>query len=77
MSETMQVRQENKGTVTDGEAKRLQNEAYDRQERIAREHREEVAEHLSDLDGLLDEIDLVLEENAEEFVNQYIQKGGE
>jgi ubiquitin-like protein Pup len=30
-----------------------------------------------DLDELLDEIDSVLEENAEEFVAQYIQKGGE
>ncbi len=30
-----------------------------------------------DMDALLDEIDDVLEENAEEFVNSYIQKGGE
>ncbi|MEO7804176.1 MAG: ubiquitin-like protein Pup, partial [Actinomycetota bacterium] len=30
-----------------------------------------------DLDKLLDEIDEVLEENAEEFVRSYIQKGGE
>ncbi|MDE0652304.1 MAG: ubiquitin-like protein Pup, partial [bacterium] len=29
------------------------------------------------LDDLLDEIDEVLETNAEEFVNSYIQKGGE
>jgi len=29
------------------------------------------------LDELLDEIDSVLEENAEEFVKNYIQKGGE
>ena len=29
------------------------------------------------LDELLDEIDQVLEENAEEFVRNYIQKGGE
>ena len=29
------------------------------------------------LDDLLDEIDQVLEENAEEFVKNYIQKGGE
>lgn len=32
---------------------------------------------LSDLDALLDEIDAVLEENAEEFVKNYVQKGGE
>jgi ubiquitin-like protein Pup len=30
-----------------------------------------------DLDDLLDEIDEVLEENAEEFVAAYVQKGGE
>lgn len=31
----------------------------------------------NDLDTLLDEIDGVLEENAEEFVRNYVQKGGE
>ena len=30
-----------------------------------------------DLDDLLDEIDEVLEDNAEEFVRNYVQKGGE
>ena len=30
-----------------------------------------------DLSKLLDEIDDVLEENAEEFVKNYVQKGGE
>ncbi|KLL11044.1 MULTISPECIES: ubiquitin-like protein Pup [Protofrankia] len=30
-----------------------------------------------DVDSLLDEIDDVLEENAEEFVKGYVQKGGE
>jgi prokaryotic ubiquitin-like protein Pup len=30
-----------------------------------------------DIDSILDEIDEVLEENAEEFVREYIQKGGE
>ena len=30
-----------------------------------------------DLDTLLDEVEAVLEENAEEFVNAYVQKGGE
>jgi ubiquitin-like protein Pup len=30
-----------------------------------------------DVDDLLDEIDSVLEENAEEFVRGYVQKGGE
>lgn len=31
----------------------------------------------TDVDDLLDEIDSVLEENAEEFVKGYVQKGGE
>ena len=32
---------------------------------------------LDDVDGLLDEIDAVLEDNAEEFVRGYVQKGGQ
>ena len=36
------------------------------------------AENLKvDLDNLLDEIDSILETNAEDFVNSYVQKGGE
>ena len=31
----------------------------------------------SEIDDLLDEIDEVLETNAEEFVKSYVQKGGE
>ena len=31
----------------------------------------------ADLDDLLDEIDDVLETNAEDFVKSYVQKGGE
>ena len=35
-------------------------------------------EDLTDrIDDILDEIDTVLEENAEEFVKNYVQKGGE
>ena len=30
-----------------------------------------------DLDKLMDEIDEILEENAEEFVRNYVQRGGE
>jgi ubiquitin-like protein Pup len=30
-----------------------------------------------DLDKLVDEIDAVLEKNAEEFVQNYVQRGGE
>jgi prokaryotic ubiquitin-like protein Pup len=31
----------------------------------------------AELDDLLDEIDEVLEDNAEEFVRSYVQKGGQ
>ena len=38
----------------------------------------ESAEDLTDrIDDLLEEIDTVLEENAEEFVQNYVQKGGQ
>ncbi|MGH3646199.1 MAG: ubiquitin-like protein Pup [Micromonosporaceae bacterium] len=38
------------------------------------ERQEKISE---DVDDLLDEIDSVLEENAEEFVRGYVQKGGQ
>ncbi|KQS54639.1 ubiquitin [Geodermatophilus sp. Leaf369] len=38
------------------------------------ERHEKVTE---DVDSILDEIDGVLEQNAEEFVKSYVQKGGE
>ena len=38
---------------------------------------EQADELKGEIDGLLDEIDEVLESNAEEFVKSYIQKGGE
>ena len=38
------------------------------------ERREKINE---DVDAILDEIDDVLEENAEDFVRAYVQKGGE
>jgi prokaryotic ubiquitin-like protein Pup len=41
-------------------------EVQDRQEKIS-----------EDVDAILDEIDEVLEENAEEFVRGFVQKGGE
>jgi ubiquitin-like protein Pup len=38
----------------------------------------EKAEKLKgDIDDLLDEIDSVLEDNAEDFVRNYVQKGGQ
>lgn len=51
----------------------------------APQHREEhvvgiapaAAIQTNELDALLDEIDGVLESNAEEFVRSYVQKGGQ
>jgi ubiquitin-like protein Pup len=40
----------------------------------AAERRQEMTD---DVDSILDEIDEVLEENSEEFVRAYVQKGGE
>ncbi len=40
----------------------------------AQERREKLGE---DVDTILDEIDDVLEENAEDFVRAYVQKGGQ
>ncbi len=40
----------------------------------AAERRKDMSE---DVDAILDEIDEVLESNAEEFVRGYVQKGGE
>jgi ubiquitin-like protein Pup len=57
-----QRRTEEQGEVEDLEATDLQ----ERQEQLS-----------EDVDAILDEIDEVLEENAEEFVRSYVQKGGE
>ncbi|MGY2003733.1 ubiquitin-like protein Pup [Blastococcus sp. SYSU DS1024] len=40
---------------------------------VAERHKEMT----EDVDSLLDEIDDVLEENSEEFVRSYVQKGGQ
>lgn len=43
-------------------------------ETAGQERREKLGE---DVDTILDEIDDVLEENAEDFVRAYVQKGGQ
>tara|TARA_X000000368_G_scaffold290640_1_gene230965 strand:- start:7962 stop:8162 length:201 start_codon:yes stop_codon:yes gene_type:complete len=50
------------------------NASLDQEESNPRQTSSELA---SELDGLLDEIDSVLETNAEEFVKSYVQKGGQ
>lgn len=60
----------------------------ERKQKPAPKKREEIVEEAppqtergeklkEELDELLDEIDTVLEDNAEEFVRNYVQKGGE
>ena len=60
----------------------------ERKQKPAPQAREEAVEEVAapakqgekikeELDDLLDEIDAVLESNAEEFVRSYVQKGGE
>jgi prokaryotic ubiquitin-like protein Pup len=47
-------------------------------EQVDQAARAETAEDLKhDLDEIVDEIDSVLEQNAEEFVAAYVQKGGQ
>jgi ubiquitin-like protein Pup len=43
----------------------------------AEESKERHEKLSDDVDAILDEIDEVLEENAEEFVRSYVQKGGQ
>lgn len=61
--------------MTERERARDHGEAADEEALDAPTTRgDEVADKIDDL---LDEIDSVLEENAEEFVKNYVQKGGE
>ena len=61
------------------EQERKQTPAPGRQEESRREPppAEQADELTEKIDDLLEEIDSVLEENAEEFVKNYVQKGGE
>lgn len=63
-----------KGRGQGQEARRQQTEVIEE----TKTRSEDQAQAIRDgLDEVLDEIDEVLEQNAQEFVNQYIQKGGE
>ena len=63
---------------TGGQSQSGKNRREDEVDDAATEANPEVAErHAEDVDDLLDEIDSVLEENAEEFVRGYVQKGGQ
>ncbi|HSK28286.1 MAG TPA: ubiquitin-like protein Pup [Jiangellales bacterium] len=52
--------------AADTEATEVSEDLRERQDKLA-----------GDVDAILDEIDEVLEENAEEFVRGFVQKGGE
>lgn len=54
-----------------------EEEAVDEAPAVDPEVAERQEQLTEDVDDLLDEIDGVLEENAEEFVKGYVQKGGE
>ena len=47
------------------------------EEAVQAEETKTSQENSADVDDLLDEIDEVLEQNAEEFVRSYVQKGGQ
>ena len=58
-------------------AMRTREETEEIEASVDTEVAERHKEMSEDVDSLLDEIDEVLEENSEEFVRQYLQKGGE
>lgn len=65
------------GPGTQGRAERPQEHGSEEQTETASPQAAVDRELLDDVDGLLDEIDAVLETNAEEFVRGYVQKGGQ
>ena len=58
-------------------ATRSREETEEVEASVDTETAERQKELTEDVDSILDEIDEVLEENAEEFVRQYVQKGGQ
>jgi ubiquitin-like protein Pup len=66
MAEREQVRRE-----------RVERDPESTEETVAQAVTERGERLKEELDDLLDEIDGVLESNAEEFVKSYVQKGGE
>ena len=58
-------------------ATRTREESEEVEASVDSEVAERHKEMTEDIDAILDEIDEVLEENSEEFVRQYVQKGGQ
>jgi ubiquitin-like protein Pup len=63
--------------VPEQEQKRVQKKAGDGEDAGQVESTTKGEKLKEEMDDILDEIDSVLEENAEEFVKSYVQKGGE
>jgi ubiquitin-like protein Pup len=61
-----QVRRDRAAEETDEQAPPGEDTAQERHAKLS-----------EDVDDILDEIDEVLEQNAEEFVRAYVQKGGQ
>ena len=66
-----------KDTGGQDRASRREQEVEETEAVDTTEVQERVGKLTDDVDALLDEIDDVLEENAEDFVRSYVQKGGE
>jgi ubiquitin-like protein Pup len=66
-----------KDTGGQRQAPRRSEEEQEQDQQAGDEVRERQGKLTDDVDAILDEIDEVLEENAEEFVRSYVQKGGE
>jgi ubiquitin-like protein Pup len=64
-------------TPTGGEQKRAKRKPSENPEAEVEAPPKKESKGTEDLDKLIDEIDEVLEENAEEFVRSYVQKGGQ
>ncbi len=58
-------------------AKKKMEARYEELKKTIDVKQEEARKIKEDLDNLLDEIDEILEENAEEFVKSYVQRGGQ
>ena len=63
-----------KGSTTKSEQPKKTTQTKDLKNEELEKQTDEV---LEDMDKLIDEIDLVLEENAEQFVKDYVQRGGQ
>ena len=66
-----------KDTGGQDRASRREQEVEETEAVDTSEVQERVGKLTDDVDALLDDIDEALEENAEDFVRSYVQKGGE